>query len=267
MLFLIALSAEVWRESKRNHEANKMDASTATGKLIVALKLQLKAKHLSYRAVATQLKVSEATVKRYFSGKGVTIEVLQRLAEIVDLDLLSLAIVAQDQSVVQHGMSPAQLAVIKRKGPLGAVFFQLLAGWTVEQIVREFNIGSQIDGYLTKLEDLGMIRRLSKRGVKVLVKPSLGERAYGEMSDLAAERAQQFLRELNLREDKNDFHFDAIRLSQASVLELQKIMRHFENEIRELSRRDLVLRPEETQWYRVFVVAKILARKELFNWS
>jgi len=243
-----------------------MDASSATGKLISALKVQLKAKHLSYREVAAHLRVSEATVKRYFGGKGVTIEVLQRLAEIVDLDLLSLAIVAQDQSTVERGMSPSQLAVIKRRGPLGALFFQLLAGWTVEQIVREFSLGSQIDGYLAKLESLGMIRRLSKRGVKVLVRPSLGDRAYGEMSDLALERAHQFLRELNLREDKCDFQFDPIRLSAASAAELRKILRHFESEIRELSRRDLVLSPEETQWYRVLVVAKLTSRKELLNW-
>jgi len=243
-----------------------MDASTATGKLIAALKVKLKAKHLSYREVAAHLRVSEATVKRYFVGKGVTIEVLQRLAEIVDLDLLSLAIVAEDQSVVHRRMSPAQLAVIKRRGPLRALFFQLLAGWTVEQIVREFNLGSQIEGHLTKLENLGMIRRLSKRGVKVLVKPSLGDRAYGEMSDLAIERAQQFLRDLTLREDTCDFQFDPVRLSAASAIELRKIMRHFESEIRELSRRDMVLPPEETQWYCVFVGAKMTPRKELLNW-
>ena len=244
-----------------------MDVSTATGKLIAALKLKLKAKHLSYREVAAHLRVSEATVKRYFVGKGVTIEVLQRLAEIVDLDLLSLAIVAEDQSVVHRGMSPAQLAVIKRRGPLRLLYFQLLAGWTVEQISREFNLGSQMDGYLTKLENLGMIRRLSERGVRVLVRPSLGDRAYGEMSDLAIERAQQFLRELNLREDKCDFQLDPIRVSAASAIELRKILRHFESEVRELSRRDMTLPPEETQWYFVFVATKPTTRKELLNWS
>ena len=243
-----------------------MDPSTPTGKLILALKQQLKGKRLNYRDVAAKLKISEATVKRYFSGKGVTIDVLQRLAEIVDLDLFSLAIVAQDQNATQHGMTESQLAVIRRRGPLSTVFFHLLAGWTMAQIAREFNLGPQIDGYLAQLQGLGMIRRLSKRGVRVLVTPSGGEGTYGEMSDLAAERAQQFLRDLDVRNDKCDFLFDVVRLSHASVLQLRKILQHFENEIRELSRHDLELPPEDTEWYRVFVAAKHVTRKELLQW-
>ena len=243
-----------------------MDPSTPTGKLILALKQQLKARRLTYRDVATQLKMSEATVKRYFSGKGVTIDVLQRMAEIVGFDLFSLVIVAQDQSATQHGLNMSQLAALKRRGPLRMLFFMMSAGWTPAQIAREFDLGQQMDGYLAKLESLGLIRRLSRRGVRILVKPSLGERAYGEMSDLAVEAAQEFFRDLNLRDDDCDFQFDALRLSHGSVLELRRILKHFEQEVRELSRRDLDLPPEETQWYRLFVAARLVPRKELLSW-
>jgi hypothetical protein len=46
-----------------------------------------------------RLKVSEGTVKRYFSGKGVSVNVIDKLAEIVDLDLLSLAALAQEKII------------------------------------------------------------------------------------------------------------------------------------------------------------------------
>ena len=224
-----------------------MDVSTATGKLIAALKLKLKAKHLSYREVAAHLRVSEATVKRYFVGKGVTIEVLQRLAEIVDLDLLSLAIVAEDQSVVHRGMSPSQLAVIKRRGPLRLLFFQLLAGWTVEQISREFNLGSQMDGYPTKLENLGMIRRLSERGVKVLVRPSLRRRRTEKCPISQWNARSQFVRELYGSAATRAI-ISSIRfvVSAASALEVRKISRHFDDD-RQL-RRHAGLLSKEPQW-------------------
>ena len=242
-----------------------MDASTPTGRLIFALKQQLKARHLSYQHVASRLKVSESTVKRYFSGKAVTIDVLQRLAEIVDLDLLSLVIVAQDQSEVQHGLSKAQQAAFSRRGPLSATYFLLNGGWTPAQIAREFDFGRQIDTLLANLEALGMIRRMSKRGVKILVKPDLGKGAYGQMTEHAADMAHQFLREINLRDDKCEWMFCAARLSQGSVLELRQTIKHFENDVRELSKRDMALLPEETQWYRLFVGAKPISRNGLWG--
>jgi transcriptional regulator with XRE-family HTH domain len=245
-----------------------LDESTQTGKLLLALKSQLKAKHLSYRDVATQLKISEATVKRYFSGKGVTVDVLQRMADIVGLDLFSLVIVAQDESSIQRGLSGAQMAALKRPGPLRTVYFQLLGGWTPAQIAKEFELQSpsELDSHLQKLEGLGLIRRLSKRGVKVLVKPSLGDRAYGEMSGLAMEEAQKFVRELDIDDDANEWLFEVLRLSDASAQELRKIIRHFQNEVRELNRRDLALQPDETQWYRLFVGSSRTTRKELLKW-
>lgn len=233
---------------------------------MLALKQQLKAKRVTYRDVAAQLRISEATVKRYFSGKAVTVDVLHRMAEIVGLDLFSLVIVAQDHSAVQHGFNTAQLTALGPPGPLRMMFFLMSSGWTATQIAREFDLNSQIDGYLAKLEALGLIRRLSRRGVKLLVKPALGETACGQTAELAVEAAEEFLRDLNLRDNECDFRFDVVRLSQAAALELRRMAQHFEAEVLELSRRNLDLAPQETQWYRVFVATNPVGRNDLVNW-
>ena len=90
-----------------------MDSSTSTGKLLLTLKQQLRVKGLHYRDVAGRLKVSEGTVKRYFSGKGVGIDTLEKLAKIVDLDLLSLATLAQQHNI-EGGLNLAQQAAVAR---------------------------------------------------------------------------------------------------------------------------------------------------------
>ena len=244
-----------------------MDASTPTGKLLQTLKQQLKAKHLNYRDVATQMKVSEATVKRYFSGKGVTVEVLQHMAAVVGLDLYSLVIVTEDQDEVHLGLSSMQLAALKRRGPLRMIFFMMLAGWSPAELAREFGLEEEVDAALEKLEHLGMIRRLAKRGAKILVRPSLGDRAYGEMSDLAIEAAKDFVQTADLRHPDCELQFEILRLSRASVLELRKIMQHFQHEIRELSRRDMELPAEETEWYRLFLAASRTPRRQLLTWK
>lgn len=243
-----------------------MDLSTPKEKLLMTLRQQLKVRHLNYRDVATQLNVSEATVKRYFKGKGVTVDVLQQIAEVVELDFFSVAMMAEDHHVVQLGLNSEQLAALKRRGPMRALYFLIAAGWTPVQIAKEFDVGQHIDSALAKLETLGLIRRLAKRRVKVLVRPSFGDRAYGEMSDLAIEAAREFMQSVNLRDTDCDLQFEVVRLSRDSALKFRKIVQHFQHEIRELTRHDLALPAEETEWFRLFLVAKRTARKDLLNW-
>jgi transcriptional regulator with XRE-family HTH domain len=89
-----------------------MDTSTSAGRLIVVLEQLLKSKGLRYRNVAAHLQVSEGRVKRYLSGMGVSVHVFEQLAAMVDLDFLSLATLAQQQSMTAGGLSNAQRAVL-----------------------------------------------------------------------------------------------------------------------------------------------------------
>src|SRR5260370_29824483 len=117
-----------------------MDTTTSAGKLIVTLRNEMRIRGLHYRDVAARLTVSEGTVKRYFSGKGLSIPVLERLAEIVELDLLSLATLAQQQTVAAGGLTRAQQnALIKHQATL-AVLYNLGLGFTPTQLVNEFGI-------------------------------------------------------------------------------------------------------------------------------
>jgi transcriptional regulator with XRE-family HTH domain len=111
-----------------------LDASTSTGKLILALKQQLKSKGLHYRDVAARLKCSEGTVKRHLSGKGITILALDKLAQVVDLDLLSLAALAQQQNVTEPWLTKAQQSALKRSRPCSVVLNYLSMGFTPAQL-------------------------------------------------------------------------------------------------------------------------------------
>jgi transcriptional regulator with XRE-family HTH domain len=159
-----------------------MDTSTSTGRLIVALDAQLRARGINYRDVALRLKISERTVKRYFTGRGITLDVLQQLADVVDLDVLSLVVLAQQQSIAFPEMSSTQQAALRRNGVNLAVFYFLKCGMAPEQIARLFDFGTQIDGILRNLEALGLIRRLPTNDVKILATCNFGFRAAGHIA-------------------------------------------------------------------------------------
>jgi len=238
-----------------------LDPSTPPGKLMGALKQHLKQKGLSYRDAASRLRVSENTIKRYFSGRGVTIDVLERLAEVVDLDLLSLVLQAQDHVGVRNGLSRAQLAALSEPGPTTTVYMLINIGWTVSQLVREFDLADQIDDILRELEGWGLIRRLPGRGLQLLVKPELEGGGYGQLSELAMDRAQQALREADLHNEECEWAICPVRLSAESIVELRRLIDRFQNELRALERRDLSRSTDHTRWYSALIVARPMSRK------
>ena len=242
-----------------------MDASSPVGKMLTALKQQLKARRITYREVAARLEVSEATIKRYFGGKGITVEILEKLAEIVDHDFFSLATIAQGPEPVRHGLNSAQRSVLRQPGPLTTVFFLLASGWTTAQIEREIGGGVTLEPILDRLESLDLVHRRAGHTVRVLVRPDIREHAYGEMRDLALTATQQFLSGFNLQDPDCEWKLVPARLSPASVLQLKQLIANFNSDIAALSKKDMAQPPELTEWYEVFTGVRLTGREELLQ--
>ncbi len=242
-----------------------MDASTSAGKLIIALKQQLRAKGVHYRDVAARMKVSEGTVKRYLSGKGVSISVLEELAQIVGLDVISLALLAQQQSASEPAVTKAQKAALKKSKITIVVLYYLSIGFTPAQLVREFDLAEQMDGILAKLQDWGLIRRLSTNSVKVLVKPKSGGQSDDDVKEGRIKMVRRFLSEINLYDERCDWTCFYARLSKASVVRLREMTKRFASEVQAMTKSNIDLPPEETQWYQLFIGAEPANRENIFR--
>jgi len=242
-----------------------LDISTPAGRLVSALKQQLRLKSLHYRDVASRLKISERTVKRYFSGKGLTLEVLQQLADVVELDMLSLVILAQEQNVELPEMTRQQQAALRRSGLALAIYYFLNFGMTPAQIAREFDLQGQIDAVLQKLESFGLIHRFSPNGVKLLAGRSFGDRSPDHLTEHKIASTRRFLTEMDLANPNCQWLYQAVRLTHASALRLEQIMKRFVLDAAAMTRSEIDLPPDETQWYRLFVGAEPLTRKKLLR--
>jgi transcriptional regulator with XRE-family HTH domain len=241
-----------------------MDLSTATGRVIVALKQQLKVKGLHYRDVASRLKISERTVKRYFSGRGITLDVLQQLAEIVELDVLSLVVLTQQQSIAFPEMSRTQQAGLRKNVMALAVFYFLNFGMTPAQIAQEFELGRRVDAILAKLENMGLIRRFSANGVKILAGRTFGSRRADQITEQKVGSVRRFLSEIDLGKPDSMWFYQVVRLSHASAMHLDELMRRFVHEATATTKSELNLPAAETRWYRLFVAAEPIARQHMF---
>ena len=241
-----------------------MDMSSSAGKLLLTLKEQLRSKSLHYHDVAVRLKVSEGTIKRYFSGRGVDINVLDRLAQIVGLDLLSLAAMAQQQNATEPGLTKAQRAALKRSRPSIVVLYYLSIGFTPAQLIQEFDLAEQIETILRNLEEWGLIRRLSSKSVSVLVKLKSGK-LDEETRTGRIKQVRRFLSEINLRDEECEWAYYYARLSPATAVRLKELMKRLQSDVNALTKSEIHLPPNETQWYRLFVGAEQASRREMFR--
>lgn len=110
------------------------------GQLVATLKKRLKIQGLTYRDLATALKLSEPSVKRMFSTGRFT---LDRLVEISNLLGFTLAELAQEAAVNErllHTLSEAQEAELVSDPKLLLVAICSLNHWTVKDIVTTYRL-------------------------------------------------------------------------------------------------------------------------------
>lgn len=242
-----------------------MDRLTPIGKMIETLKDEFKAKGIHYQDAAARLKVSEGTVKRYLRGKAVTLVALQKMAELVDLDLLSLAALAQRSSVAVRGLNKEQEEALSRSPLLRGALYFLGRGWTPAQFGAEFGIADRVDGLLTKLQTLGIIRKVSASSFKILARPPLDYRRAGLLTDHTLKRTRRFLTTIDLRDERCQWSFHQARLAPGSEARLLELVKRFNADVRALGMEESDMPPNRAQWYRVFLGAEPMSPQRLLE--
>jgi transcriptional regulator with XRE-family HTH domain len=125
--------------------------------LVDALKRLLKAKGITYAAVAQQLAISETSVKRMFSRRDFTLHRLEDVCRIAGIDFADLArAVTTEDTGIAH-LTIEQEEEIVSDPTLLLVALCAVGNWTVEQIVGTYD--------LTLAECIGCLTRLDRRRI------------------------------------------------------------------------------------------------------
>jgi hypothetical protein len=122
-----------------------------------------------------------------------------------------------------------------------------------------------MEDILTRLEELGLIRRLSRNNVKLLARPKFGGEVTGNIKEHKIDSAHQFLSEMNLQSDRCEWSYYSARLSAASAVRLRELIYRFASDVEALHKSEIALSMRETEWYRLFVATEPTSRKRLFR--
>ena len=146
-----------------------------TTSLLETLKKYLKAKGITYRQLAADMQLSEASVKRLFSRKTFTLERLEEVCRILDIDFYDLALMDE-----QRNRNAANILTIEQErflaqDPKLFVFLYFLVnGWTVQLIKEEYDYSEiEANKMLGQLERLGVLERHPNDRIRLLISKNI----------------------------------------------------------------------------------------------
>jgi AraC-like DNA-binding protein len=162
-------------------------------RFVDALKKSLRARGMTYAALARELKLSEASVKRMFSRGTFTLARIEEILAAAELDLNDIVHMLRTAAARSVELSQEQEAALAKDERLLSVFWLVQNDWRFEQILERFAISrSELTlacARLAKLRliDWGTAERLRLRVPKDFqwraggpVKKAYGRRVIGE---------------------------------------------------------------------------------------
>jgi len=126
--------------------------------LIDALKRSLRTQGLTYRDLATRLRLSEAAVKRMFAQRAMSLRRLEQICDVLDVGLGELAAEAARGRNVMANLSQAQEQALVDDPALLLALFMTLNRWRQQDVQAQFDFSdAQWTELLVKLDRLGII--------------------------------------------------------------------------------------------------------------
>jgi transcriptional regulator with XRE-family HTH domain len=141
-----------------------------TAALVERLKRELRARNITYAAVAKHLAMSEASVKRMFSRKEFTLSRLDAICEAAGMEFSDLARGLAAQDAVIEQLSYEQEKEFVENHRLMAVALATLNHWTFDEIVSFYDIDApECTRLLARLDRLKFIELMPNNRIRLLV--------------------------------------------------------------------------------------------------
>lgn len=137
--------------------------------LIDALKRGLRAQGMTYRELATQLRLSEAAVKRMFSRRAMSLVRLEQICEVLGLGLAELGAEAGRAQEPMARLSHEQEQALVDDPALMLAMFLSINRWRQEDVMAHFSFTlPQWTALLARLDRLGIVELLPGNRVRAL---------------------------------------------------------------------------------------------------
>ena len=228
-----------------------------TSALLEALKQVLKGRGKTYRDVARELALSEASVKRLFSKEDFTLKRLEQVCAFLDVSFADLVrhVEAGQADVTELTDNQEKELVSDRKLLLIAVL--VVNGWTFEQILSDYRLSEQeVVRHLARLDRLQIIDLLPKNRVHLRISRNFTWRKGGAIEQFYERLVPgEFLRSrFDGPNELMRFVFGV--LSHRSIAVMHRRLEQVVREFNELHQEDVRLSAEKRQGMSVLLAIR-----------
>ena len=214
-------------------------------RLVETLKRIARTRGLTYATLASRVGLSEASVKRVFSQRTFTLARLAQFCDALEIDFAELARLAKGREDEAAELTQAQEAALAADTRLLAVFYLVVNGWTLDEIVGRHQITlAQCIAALAKLDRLGLIDLMPGNRVRVRVPRATRLRPGGPIRTRHGKRALDDFLAPEFGPAGGYFAFEFRELSRASFEILRRKLERLAAEFHELAELDAGLAPD-----------------------
>lgn len=222
------------------------------------LKQQIRLRGLRYKDVADQLGVSEITVKRYLNTGRLSLEVAEDIATCIGLSLIELAEIAKAEGAPDAlDLELQQEAALASDYALALMRLMLYSGMTVLEIMSEYEVDEPtIVSLLTRLDRLKFIELLPGNRVRIPGSRYVEWKPGGPIRRTIEHDIRSHFVKMDFANTEEFFGYETVRLSRASIKQLEEHMRQLVRQVRILQHVDQSVSGSEKHWHTVLVAQR-----------
>lgn len=225
--------------------------------LVQTLKQCLKSAHLTYADVASNLGLSEASVKRIFSENSFSLQRLESICAMLDMRVSDLCLISERQSNLPRLLERNQEKALAADPDLLKYFYRLLNGWSVQRINRADDLSEpQSIKLLAKLDRLNLIELLPGNRVKLKTAKQIEWHRDGPLWKQYADRVRRDFLEQGFNQPHASILFESGELSPSNYELLRRKLEKLAREYRDMVELDSVLQPEQRQHTAVLLATR-----------
>lgn len=233
----------------------KRKESPGVSAILDELKREIRLRGVPIADLAAQLDVSEPTMWRWLRGRGLSLDNLDRLCLILNLDIRDL--VSRSASQGADRFTLAQERVLAADRGLALLFFLILNGAQVAECTAELEIGEErLAADIERLRRLGLVDLAKTGRLRALTSRGVRWRSGGPLDQAFDRTIKPLFLERPLGEGDARYVSDMVRLSaggRARVLDLFEALRV---DIHLIARQEQDMHVPDREWSALFLLTR-----------
>lgn len=210
---------------------------SATAIIVRGVKARLRANGISYRDLARQLGVSEPTVKRDLSRGNFSLERLDKICEVLGVELADLLQPADSAALTELSEEQERALVVNPK--LLLVTYLVVNDWKFSEIIGTFRLDeNELVNILLKMDRLRIVDFRPPTRMRKLTARNFSWRKDGPVHAYFIQNVIPEFFNASFDGSGDEFRFMAGTLAPASVLRLQSAIQRVAAEFEQLAHQD-----------------------------